>query len=147
MADPLSIQNAISGLVTAVAQISKGFKKIMVDAPEVASSAVMELDTFSNVINAVQELVANLETVATDRKSLIELDHFITIITDAVLTFSELRNMVDKFPTRSRLRLARDRSSILRLVGRVRQHQSLMSMMLNIIQWYTIFHSFGSHSD
>jgi hypothetical protein len=73
MADPLSIQNAIYGLVEAPSQLSRFFRKVMIDAPATASSALIELNAFSTAITAIQGLIANLEAAAEERRSLIEL--------------------------------------------------------------------------
>jgi hypothetical protein len=135
MADPVGLKDAIAGLVKTAAQVSEVFKKIVVDAPAVAASALAEVKAFSIAIGAIQKLVIDLEAAEKDRASLIELDHLVVILTDAVLTFSELKKAVDSVDMKSRLRLARRQNTILRLLDRVKQHQLAMSLILHVMQW------------
>jgi hypothetical protein len=98
MADPLTVKDAIAGLVATAAHVSKVFTKVMVDAPAIAKSAIIEVNAFSIAITAIQRLITELEAAANERSSLIELGHLLVTLTDAVLMFSDLKKAIDSIP-------------------------------------------------
>jgi hypothetical protein len=132
MAELLTIRDAIAGLVV---ESSRLLRKIIIDAPATTSSALADVQSFATAISAIQGLLLNLETAAPERVTLIDVNYLAVTLTDAVLTFSELKQLLGP-PSKSNLRKAWDEHKIIRLLDRLRQDRESLSMVLNVLTWF-----------
>jgi hypothetical protein len=72
--------------------------------------------------------------------SLIELEPVLITLTESILTFTELRRVLDSLPhalTSWALRYEwiRNQESIQKLIDRVQQQKGSLSLVLNVMQW------------
>ncbi len=97
------------------------------------------------ILSGLQTFIARSACLDTQRASLIQLEDVVAILTQTVLVFSELEPIVKSLSSareRGGVLELRDRawawqqSGALRLLGRLQQHKSSLSLVLQIIQWY-----------
>lgn len=150
--DPLSIMASVAGLLAATAKVSKSLSWLttsLKDAPTLAKSALLEVDATRAALASLQRFLVRLVEGPTTmrRAAFIQLDQLIAILTDAVLTVSDLERLVGSFPIDddaeasnftgflARTKLVWDNEEISAAVGKLQQHKASLSLLLNIVQW------------
>jgi hypothetical protein len=148
--DPLSVTTSIVGLLAAAVNVSRVLTSItssLKETPRLAHSALSEVNEFRRALESLQTFFLRVSTAPRHRTSLIQLDQLIATLTDAVVTFSDLEALIrpltaspDSEPAlRTRVKLTWEEDRISCLVQRLQQHKSSLSLMLNIVQWYSLF--------
>jgi len=152
--DPLSIMASVIGLMAATAKVSKSLTwltKNLRDAPALANSALLEVEATRAALASLQRFLVRLVEGPTTmrRAAFIQLDQLIAILTDAVLTVSDLERLVGSVPTDddsaleaitfttflARTKMVWKTDEISAAVGKLQQHKASLSLLLNIVQW------------
>ena len=144
--DPLSIMASVVGLLSAagkVASVLSGAISAVKDAPSFVRSTLSEVESIRAALIALHKFLLRVAEKSCPRASFIQLDPLIATLTDAVLTFAELEKMVVPLERlirtpgdlSARLKTAWSGDSISTVTGRLQQHKSSLSLMMNIIQW------------
>jgi hypothetical protein len=145
--DPLSIVASVAGLLMAAGTLTSTLSTIR----STVSNARLSIDQIASEVNdvrtslsAVQKFLLGLSSAPRRRVALIQLDQLLATLTDAVLTFSELEDLVSPFATGSdlsiteRVKWAWKEEKVLPILQRLQRHKSSFSVMLNIVQWYIL---------
>lgn len=146
--EALGAAASIAGLITAAGELAKILKPYISAAgeavPQIALQVHSEVQNTRAILAAVESLTKNLSSAK--NKSLVQVDHIVTVLTDGVLVFSELEATVGslsnyessglKLPLRSRLQWARKEDVFKCLLGRLQGFKSSLSLMLTILQRY-----------
>lgn len=148
--DPLNVIASLVGLLAAsgkVASILSRVKSSISHAPDSIEQIWLHVNELQFCFAAVQKFIvgANTVTAASQRRlSMIEVDQLVATLTESVLTFSELEELVapfDKFHQASlgdRVKWVWKEDNITRIMLRLDRHKSSLSLMLNIVQWYVL---------
>jgi len=146
--DPLSTAASIIGILAAAGKVVEIIGPIAInvkDTPRILTALHTEVTGIQVVLSSLQRLLDNLSDAPPARTSLIRLDQVIITLTDAVLAFSELQSFLQtlgmlegqSLSISARLRLAINGSTTSNLVSRLQGHKATLSLMLNIMQWYS----------
>lgn len=146
MSDPLSIAAGVIGVVTAAAQISSiliKFTKSTFAAPRQAQVVLTEVSHISAILSQLQSYLFGLDLPDSSRTSLLRVDKLVTVVSDCVLTFSELEKLLDEFKTEGmdvldRLKWMRKESAIMGLIQRLQNHKASLSLVLSILNGFVI---------
>jgi hypothetical protein len=142
--DPLSVMASVVGLITAAGTISSTLSTVrssLSDAPRLLDQVLSEVKEVEISLSAVHKFLLEISSAARRRIALIQLDHLIATLIEAVLTFSELEALVKPLAARSdmsiveRFKWAWKEDSISNIMQRLQRHKSSLSLMLNIVQW------------
>ncbi len=158
--DPLSVMASVAGLLAAAAKVTKSLTWLtssMKDAPALAHSALSEVEAIRAALFSMQRFLVGVAEgpIQLRRAAFIQLDQLIAVLTDAVLTFSDLEALVcsssdvpaaenqnDRLARFSglgaRAKLVWKQDEIAHAVGRLQQHKASLSLMLNIVQWLVL---------
>lgn len=144
MSDPLSIAAGVIGVVTAAAQISSilvKFTKSTIAAPQQAHVVLTEVSHISAILSQLQSYLFGLEIPDRSRMSLLNVEKLVTVVSDCVLTFSELEKLLDGFKTEEldvldRLKWVRKGSAVLGLIQRLQNHKASLSLVLGILNGF-----------
>ncbi|PVI06946.1 hypothetical protein DM02DRAFT_649288 [Periconia macrospinosa] len=143
--DPLSVTASIVGILAASGKLSELLRSIIStakDAPQVVTQLGCEINEVRAALSSLQTLLTDLSSAPPSRAALIQLDQLIVILTESVLTFSELEAIVSplaaspgkKFSLINRLKWTRAEGNCLKMVERLQRHKASISLMLNILQ-------------
>ena len=102
MADPLSIPAGVIDVVTAAAQISSlltKFTRSTIAAPQQARVVLAEVNDIRVILSELQSFLLGLDSPNSSRTSLLKVEKVVTIVSDCVLTFSELERLLDELKT------------------------------------------------
>jgi hypothetical protein len=146
--DPLGVLASVVGLLTAAGTVSSILNTIrsnINDAPRLVDKVLSEVNDVEVSLSAVHKFLLGMSSAPRRRIALIQLDQLIATLTSAVLTFSELEALVIPLAVRSemsimeRAKWAWKEDRVSSIVQRLQHHKSSLSLMLNIVQWYTLF--------
>ena len=154
MADPLSISAGVIGVITAAAQISSlltKFTKSTIAAPQQARVVLAEVNGIRVILSELQSFLLGLDSANSSRTSLLKVEKVVTIVSDCVLTFSELERMLDELKTEGMdvldcLKWARKESAIVGLIQRLQYHKASLSLILNILNGFVLHHPVLLHA-
>ncbi|KAI9790158.1 MAG: hypothetical protein M1816_005358 [Peltula sp. TS41687] len=140
--DPLSIMASVAGLLTATAKVSSVLRTVttLKDAPKLARSVLVEVDQIRSALNILQDFIRGIDSQPRSRRALIQLEDLIAMLTELVLTFSELEATVtgldssDPWAWPGRVKWAWKEDTILQALERIQRQKSSLSLMMNIIQ-------------
>lgn len=144
--DPLSVTASIVGILAVEAKTGKLLQVTISstrDVPHILTPLACEVHEVEAALSPLQILLADLSLTPTHRAALVQVDHLIVTLTQAVLTFSDLETAVAPFltprggnvPLRTRLKWTRAESQCTKIVERLQRHKASISVMLNILQW------------
>lgn len=143
--DPLSVTASVVGLVGAAAQMTTVLYSMgtaIKDAPRLTGVAVSELNDISHVLLQLQQYIDGKTQASLSRLSLITVEHITASLTGCVITYSELDAVLKSLHAGGDMK-AWDRAmwvlkkdQVNAIVGRLQNHKSSFSLMLNIIQWF-----------
>lgn len=144
MSDPLSIAAGVIGVVTAAAQISSiliNLTKSTIAAPRQAQLVLTEVSHISAILSQLQFYLFGLEIPDRSRTSLLNVEKLVTVVSDCVLTFSELEKVLDGFKTEGldvldRLKWVKKESAIMGLIQRLQNHKASLSLVLGILNGF-----------
>lgn len=139
--DPLSITASITGILTASIKVIS-ILSLVHEAPEFIKAIGVEVNHIRIVVAALRKFLDRTRQLPPERAALIQIDDVVAILTQTVLTFSELEAFVRSAASRNSLLRLRSRISwpwqqagADRLLNRLQQHKLTLSLMLQIIQW------------
>lgn len=144
MADPLSIAASIVGLIAGVAKVVGVLTKVktsIADAPKSMLYLLSQIKDFEICLSAFDRLLNTISSEPKRRTSMIQVDELIAILTEAVLTFSELEALIIPLGSPSdisilqRVTWAWKEEIVSSLMLRIDRHRSSLSLMLNIVMW------------
>ncbi|KAL8708991.1 MAG: hypothetical protein Q9220_006200 [cf. Caloplaca sp. 1 TL-2023] len=101
--DPISVSASILGLLGAAAKVSEvltSFIKGVKDAPKLAQQVITEVEDLQVCFHQLQEFVASEASSRRSRKAMVMVDQLVTLLTNCVLTFSELEDTIDGLQAR-----------------------------------------------
>jgi hypothetical protein len=143
--DPISVISSINGILAAAGKIAEVLSPIasaaLNDTAATTANAVFsEINNAITVLSAAQTLFNNPEFIPQERKALIQVNQLITTLTDGVLIFSELEELVlplgkPRESFRKRILWARKERALASLLSRMQSFKVSISVILNIIQW------------
>jgi hypothetical protein len=144
--DPLSILASVAGLLIAAGTISSTLNNIRSSAgkaEQTIDQVASEVNDLRTCLSALQDFLVGLARAPRQRMALIQLDQLVAVLTEAVLTFSELEALVLPFQdvhlrTGDRLRWLWKEDSVSPILQRLQRHKSSLSLMLNIVQWHVL---------
>ncbi|KAF3291140.1 hypothetical protein TWF970_000377 [Orbilia oligospora] len=145
--EALGIAASIVGLLAAGAKLVPWLVNIadkVADAPDSVKAVSSELKETTIILEQIHIYVLDQQTVTENRRALILLEHISVTLTGFVLTYSDLERHVD-FVRPDRQMSVFDRGKwlikekeILEVICRLQNHKSSLSMMLNILQCYSL---------
>lgn len=146
MSDPLSVAAGVIGILTAAAQISTlliQFTKSSRGAPAQARHVLSEVHDISGTLSHLQSFLLGNEHIDRSRASLLKIDHIVTIMSDCVIAFSELKKFLDGLKTNDMdildgMKWARKEAEITAIIERLQHHKASLSLMLSILTSNTI---------
>ncbi|KAK3305598.1 ras family-domain-containing protein [Chaetomium strumarium] len=97
MADPLSVAASVVGLLAAagkVGSVLRQFVGAVADAPQSAQAALAAVEEMQLGLAMIQELIDTVSSLPSRRRVLLRLDHIVIVLTNCVLTMSELESLV-----------------------------------------------------
>ncbi|KAI5918811.1 P-loop containing nucleoside triphosphate hydrolase protein [Camillea tinctor] len=145
MSDPLSIAASVAGLLAlsgAIYTQLSGFVEQYRDVPQSAHQLLLVVSEMRMIVTSVSELVDGLMHCAPRRRAMVQIDHLILVLTQTVMTTSEIEQFLGHWsalydPKRSRywrIRLVAIENKANKLVERLRGNMTSMSLVLNILQ-------------
>jgi hypothetical protein len=143
--DFISIKDGITGLVTAANQVISHFHKALIldsDTLSVLGLAVGHLKTFRESVSIVGNVLDSLEQKPNSRSSLIKLEAVRSILTDALLAFSDLQRGLGQVvensfnAPRPTLNTGILPPSTDELLESIRLHQSSLALLVNVFNAY-----------
>lgn len=144
MADPLSITAGVVGLLSAAGQVGSVFLKIksgLSNAPSSIQHILSQVRELEICFAAVHQFIIGATTASPGRLSMIGVDQLVATLTESVLTFSELEDIVTPFgicseaSIRQRVKWAWKEDDASRIMRQFDRHKASLSLMLNIVQW------------
>ena len=144
MADPLSIATGVTGILTAAAQVSSillDFKRSIGGAQDMAKTVMLEINDLTTILSQLQNFIIAREQCESTRTSLLRLDQIVTIVSGCVLTFSELRTLLDNMKSTEmqlidKVKWVRRQAEIKGLTSRLNTHKTSLSLMLDVLNGY-----------
>jgi hypothetical protein len=142
--DPLSILVSVIGLVNAAGKVSSILTTIALtinEVPQLVGDVLSEVNDVRISLSALHKFLLGMASVPRRRIALIQLDQLVATLTESVLTFSELEDLLAPFvassgiPIMNRAKWIRREEAISRIMQRLQRHKSSLSLMLNIVQW------------
>ncbi|KAG8527895.1 uncharacterized protein KY384_006811 [Bacidia gigantensis] len=146
MSDPLSIAAGVVGILTTAAQISSvliKFTKATKNAPQEAAILVQEVSDINTILATLQVFLLGDHAADRSRTSLLKVDQVVKVLSSCVLTFSELEILMDELKVENsdvldRMRWARKEMAITKLVQRLQNHKTSLSLILTILNGQTL---------
>jgi len=148
--DPLSVTASVVGLLAAgtkVAGLLQSVRSSYQGSQSLATTALQEIKHLTAIFNQIQRYIEGQAAISRDRADLIQLNDLVAILTDCVMTYSELAsileglnigresNVGETFRTRDRLKLVREEQSIQSLIQRLQNQKGSLQLILQLIEW------------
>jgi len=145
MMDPLDVATSLVGLLGSagnVAALLLALRKGISEAPQMMDQMISQVGELQISLSAVQSFLLGISSASRGRISMIRVEQLVAILTEAVLTFSELEALVTsiiqdkgRLPIMSRLLSLWKEDVVTSIMLRMERHKSSLSLMLNIAQW------------
>jgi hypothetical protein len=145
MMDPLDVATSLVGLLGSagkVAALLLAVRKGISEAPQMMDQMISQVGELQISLSAVQSFLLGISSASRGRISMIRVEQLVAILTEAVLTFSELEALVTsivqdkgRLPIMSRLLSLWKEDVVTSIMLRMERHKSSLSLMLNIAQW------------
>jgi len=145
MADLLSITAGVVGLLSAAGQVGSVLLKIkssMHNAPNSIQHILSQVRELEICFAAVHQFIIGATPASPGRLSMIGVDQLVATLTESVLTFSELEDIITPFAIgsetsiRMRVKWMWKEDDASRIMRQLDRHKVSLSLMLNIVQWY-----------
>ena len=142
----MSVAASVAGLL----QLSDAVYKTLTDftskverAPKSAYSFLQMVTEMRLALSSMSELVDNFQMIPARRKALLQLDHLIIVLTQAVITFTDMELFLSNWPkiaampnsTLKRIRWALQDDKANRIIRRLQENKASVTMVLSIIHW------------
>jgi hypothetical protein len=143
--DPINVATSLVGLLGSAGRVVVlllAVKKSIGEAPQMMNQMVSQVRELEICLSAVQSFLLGINSAPGRRISMIRVEQLVAILTEAVLTFSELEALVTsiakdkgRLPITSRLTTLWKEDVVTSIMLRLERHKSSLSLMLNIAQW------------
>jgi hypothetical protein len=143
--DPINVATSLVGLLGSAGRVVVLLlvvKKSIGEAPRMMDQMVSQVRELEICLSAVQSFLLGINSAPRRRISMIRVEQLVAILTEAVLTFSELEVLVTsiakdkgRLPITSRLTTLWKEDIVTSIMLRLERHKSSLSLMLNIAQW------------
>ena len=144
--DPLSVSASIIGVLAAAAKVSSvliTFAQNTKAVPRLAQTVLADITGVSTVLSHLQTYLLGNTTPSKSRASLILVEQVIVTLTECVITFSELEDVLGTskdMGVLDRMKWAMKESKISNIQRRLQSDKSSLTLMLTILQWFvTLF--------
>ena len=140
--DPLSVSASIIGVLVAAAKVSSvliTFAQNTKAAPKLAQTVLSDINGLSTVLSHLQTYLLGNTTPLKSRASLILVEQVIVTLTECVITFSELEDVLGTskdMGVLDRIKWAMKESKISDIQRRLQSDKSSLTLMLTILQWF-----------
>ena len=140
--DPLSVSASIIGVLSAAAKVSSvliPFAQNTKAAPKLAQTVLADINGLSTVLSHLQTYLLGYTTPSKSRASLILVEQVIVTLTECVITFSELEDVLGTskdMGVLDRIKWAMKESKISDIQRRLQSDKSSLTLMLTILQWF-----------
>jgi len=145
MMDPIDVATSLVGLLGSAGKVMAllvTVKKSISEAPQLMDQMIAQVRELEISLSAVQSFLRGISSAPRGRISMIRVEQLVAILTEAVLTFSELEALVTsiakdkgRLPIMSRLNTLWKEDVVTNILLRLERHKSSLSLMLNIAQW------------
>jgi cell division control protein 24 len=159
MADPLSIAASLAGLLSITIELGKIFGPYVSaakDTPQIALRVYSEIQSTQAILAGLQKLTGNLASTNIQHAALISVNQLVAILTDGVLIFSELEDLIQslipqggagqRLPLLVRLQWVREEGTLNSLLTRLQAFKSSMNLMLVILMRFVLIVYFDAFS-
>ena len=142
--DPLSVSASLVGLLTAAAQVTKLLTGLIQDAkeaPDSCRSMLREVTSISVCFQQLQGFLVGAQEAPRSRTSLIWVEHALVVLSDSVLTFSDMEQNLESLTTENsmgvldRLKWMKKEPLINRLFTRLQASKLSLSLILTTLTW------------
>ncbi len=142
--DPISAVASIVGLLGAAAKISESLFKFIrsaKDAPKLASSVLQEVSDTSACLNQLQSYLMGNKTTSRPHGNLLMVEQIIVALSNCVLVFSELEEIVDSLKLSNRTQSGRMAQWVLKeqtiknLLTRLHSSKLSLNLMMTTLTW------------
>ena len=142
--DPISAAASVIGLSGAAAKVSKvlfKFIRNVQEAPKLARNVLMEVSDISACLNQLQLYLQGTLSTSTSQEQLLMVEQLVVTLSNCVLIFSELEEIVDSLKPAEPMqawRLAQwllKEQAISALMVRLQQSKLSLSLMLTTLTW------------
>jgi hypothetical protein len=135
---------SIIGILAAAGKIAETLGPIVSAFPDVTkhtASVLSEVNNSRIILAALQRYLDDLSMSPRLRRELIQVEQLVATLTDGVLLFSELEELVFRLTgatTVNRMRWAMNDDKFAGLITRMQCFKSSITVMLNILQWFVL---------
>ncbi|KAK3331567.1 hypothetical protein B0T19DRAFT_83146 [Cercophora scortea] len=141
--DPLSVTASVIGLLTAASKAYEllGLIASVRNAPSTIVEARDEVKHVELALRALHRYLRRLDLARPRRKALIQVDDLIVTLADAMMGFSDFAKLLELLSGLTKLQVViswpRYTTQMETHMSKMQRHKASLSVMLNIIQWYT----------
>lgn len=142
--DPLSVAASVVGLLGATAKIYgllEGIASVK-NSPTTIRDAQIEVRHVEIALRSLQRYLWRLELASAHRKELIFIDEVIVCLADSMMALSDFESLLEMLKTFARVRISiswfKYSKQVEEQVVKLQRQKTSLSMMLNILQWYSI---------
>ena len=142
--DPISAAASVIGLLGAAAKVSEvlfKFIRNVTQGPKLARNVLMEVSDISACLNQLQLYLQGALSTSNSHEQLLMVEQLVVALSNCVLIFSELEEMVDSLKPAEPMqawRLAQwllKKQAISALMVRMQQSKLSLSLMLTTLTW------------
>ena len=142
--DPLSAAASVIGLLGAAAKVSEVLLRFIGNvkgAPKLAQSVLMEVSDVSACLSQLQRYLHGALATSSSHEELLMVEQLVVTLSNCVLIFSELEEIVDSLKPAERMqpwRLAQwllKEQAITALMIRLQQSKLSLNLMLTTLTW------------
>jgi hypothetical protein len=137
---------SIASLLDVTFKIAIGLNNIITsfkEAPKEVKTAISSITQMRIVLVSVQALLVDLEQIQPSRKSMIELDHLVIVLTQSTISFLALQTVLDPFSRKKvigpgaqiefTLRWMRAKNKVANLLEDLERHKASFSLLLAVL--------------
>ena len=142
--DPISAAASIVGLLGAAAKISETLFKFVTSvkgAPRLASSVLQEVSDTSACLSQLQSYLMGTKVASRSHENLLMIDQITVALSNCVLIFSELEEIVESLKPSDSLQLGRlgqwvlKETAIRDLFTRLQHSKASLNLMMTTLTW------------
>jgi hypothetical protein len=122
-------------------RLSSALKKSISEAPRLTDPLLSQIKELEISLSGVPKFLFGISSAPSGRISMIRDDQLVVILTEAVLTFSEVETLVTSIvrdnglSVMARLMYVWKDDTIAGIMLRLERHKSSLSLILNVAQW------------
>ena len=142
--DPISAAASIVGLIGAAAKISETlfkFVKSVKEAPRLASSVLQEVSDTTSCLSQLQSYLVGTKATSRSHENLLMIEQITVALSNCVLIFSELEEVVDSLKPSEPMQLSRLgqwalKETVIRdLFTRLQHSKASLILMMTTLTW------------